>query len=193
MYLYSSDYSDWLPMSSAMVTNGRKSLSIKRHRKADVNNNVPDLLIGLGYGGGAIPTTEAEKDKVAQVLLKCPSDPSNFKKSTDSSADYLETSYIFNIADTNATDFLPEARYDATRGRCFVGRDNPGNAIVGDVIWSKSDWQSGKTSTHSGNKFNILYLGGHVKTQSAPTVFDSGYTWYNMPIWFDEKGGLYAK
>lgn len=193
MLLYAGDYDGWLPMSSAMISGGRKSLSMKRYRKVDDKNNVPDILIGEGYCGGSIPTTEEEKDKVAQVLLKCPSDASLFKKSTESTSNTLDTSYLFNIADRNATWFIPETRYDAIRGRCFVGRDNPGNAIVGDVIWPKSDWNSGKKPTHSNNKFNILYLGGHVKTQAAPANFDSGDTWYNMPLWFDETGGLYAK
>ena len=192
--LYASDYNDWLPMSNYMIANDRMSLSCSRHKSTNANSYYPiDAIIQLGYAGGNPPTTQDEKDKVAKILLKCPSDSSVFQIGSQISGDYPSTSYLTNIADTNSTGFMPEARYDATRGRCFVGRDNPGNAIVGDVVWPRSSWNSGSQSTHQGMKFNVLYLGGHVKTQGAPSNYSAGDTWYNLAWWFDEQGGTYAK
>jgi prepilin-type N-terminal cleavage/methylation domain-containing protein/prepilin-type processing-associated H-X9-DG protein len=192
--MYANDYQDWMPFNKYMVEEGggMKSLGCSRHKSTDgVRYYSIDTLIAAGYAGAPAPQTQDEKDKIAKILLKCPADSTLFQTNAQSSGDHPSTSYLFNIADKDATGFLPEARYDKTRGRSIVSRDYSGNAIVGDVVWPRSFWNSGKKSTHGGNKFNVLYLGGHVRNMSAPIGSTGGDTWYNLAVFFDENGGMY--
>jgi prepilin-type N-terminal cleavage/methylation domain-containing protein/prepilin-type processing-associated H-X9-DG protein len=191
--MYANDYQDWLPFNNYMLTQtGRATKSCARYKSFSVQGVYSiDTLIATGYAGAPPPQSIDEKDKIAKILLKCPADSTLYQNNSQASNDHVNTSYLMNIADKDATGFIPEARYDNTRGRCIVSRDNPGNAIVGDVVWPRSFWNSGKKSTHGGNKFNVLYLGGHVRNMSAPIGATGGDTWYNLAVFFDENGGMY--
>lgn len=192
--LYANDNQEWLPLSPYMVTGNttQGSTSRARHKSLTSDYYIPDLLLEQGYLGG-VPTSQEAKDRIARILLKCPSDATVFQSMTDpGTTDHLATSYLFNVFNNNSS-CMSEAKYDKTRGRCLLIRDNPGNAIVGDVVWPKSFWNSGSKATHAGspNKFNVLHLGGHVRTHSVPIGSVGGDTWYNLAVWFDEKGGMY--
>ena len=191
--MYANDYQDWLPYNNYMIEHtNRATTSCARYKSFSVQGVYSiDTLIATGYAGAPPPQSIDEKDKICKILLKCPSDSVLYQNNSQVSNDHVSTSYLFNIADKDSPGFIPEVRYDKTRGRCIVSRDNPGNAIVGDVVWPRSFWNSGKRSTHSGNKFNVLFLGGHVRTMSAPIGSTGGDVWYNLAMFFDETGGLY--
>lgn len=189
--LYAGDNKDWLPLSPYMVTNNpdQGSASRARHRSLTADYYVPDMLLEQGYLGGT-PKTQADKDNLARKLLKCPSDSKAFTDFSTSTGDHLATSYLFNVFNNNSS-YMPGAKYDKTRGRCLLSRDDPGNAIVGDIAWPKSSWISGYKATHNPNRFNVFHLGGHVKTHAVPMGHVGVDAWYNLALWFDEKGGMY--
>ena len=197
-YFYAEDNDSWLPLNNYTVTSaGRKALGYARHRSTHIDYYYPvDTMIGLGYCGAPAPTTQQGKDDIAKVTLRCPSDSKNFTSMTQSTGDHLATSYSYNIADYGPdgtiSGFIPEARYNEGRARAKVGRDNPGSAIMGDVVWPRSIWNSGYTGNHPDWRFNVLYLGGHVKAQKGPGSGSSyGDTWYNLAYMFDTHGGTY--
>ncbi|NMA42022.1 MAG: DUF1559 domain-containing protein [Oligosphaeraceae bacterium] len=189
--LYAGENKDWLPMSTKMLNDHEKgTTSCARHRSNGDHYFVIDVLLAQGYLGG-IPMTHEEKESLAHKYLKCPNDSQAFVAAASTTSDFLSTSYLFNVFNNNSS-VMPEAKYDRTRGRCLLGRDDPGNAIAGDVVWPNSLWSSHK-ATHAGNpnRFNVLHLGGHVKTHAVPIGAASGETWYNLAVWFDEKGGMF--
>jgi prepilin-type N-terminal cleavage/methylation domain-containing protein len=190
--LYAGENKDWLPMSTIMLNDSAKGTThYVRHKSNGDHYFVIDVLLAQGYLGG-IPMTWEEKDSLACKYLKCPNDSQAFVDLANATSDFLGTSYLFNVFNNNSSA-MSEAKYDKTRGRCLLGRDDPGNAIVGDVAWPKSSWNAGYKATHAGNpnRFNVLHLGGHVKTHAVPMGQVGGDTWYNLAVWFDEKGGMF--
>ena len=197
-YFYADDNDSWLPLNDYMVrTDGtRKSVFYCRHRSTHIDYYYPvDTMIGLGYCGAPAPTTQGGKDLIAKATLRCPSDSKNFKTMTQTTSDYLPISYIYQIVDYGPggtiSNFVPEARYDQGRARARIGRDDPGAAIMGDGAWPKSYWAT-LALNHPDWRYNVLYLGGHVKTQKGPAGVNNYVdVLYNLATFFDTHGGTY--
>ena len=112
------------------------------------------ILLG-GYMG--MNLTEVKKDN-AEKTFKCPSDSTNFDKTTaEKSASYI---------------YAPIKTEDASnyKRRMIIGRDNPGAALMYDIHTKLQTNAKGATTLSANNHptaINVLYFGGHNGTVNA--------------------------
>ena len=199
--LYANDSNDWLPFTAFMVNDGNGSAGMARYRGGNpAAQFYPiDLLLVLGYTG-IVPEDNGQvssdtKDRFARQLFRCPSDSANYQTKDDTDGDHLRTSYTYVICKKGSNTYLTDGSMKKTQGRANVSTDNPGNAIMSDVVWPSSMWAD--NSTNHGDRFNVLYLGGSVliknRGQDVTGVINrnGADVWWNLAYFFDANNGAY--
>ena len=200
-HVYANDYNDWLPFTAMMAEDGGAANKVRFRGGNPATDYWPvDLIIDLGYTGATANDNGVLdgdiKDRFAQQLLKCPSDSATFERIADSDADHLSISYSYVICKQGNTRILTDGSMKKTQGRANVSRDNAGNAIMADVVWPSSMWES-NTTNHPDDRFNVLYLGGQVQAkhrgQDVTGVIgrNGGEVWWNLAYFFDANNGAY--
>ena len=202
MYIiYAGDYDDSLPIGGEADGNGVTGGTRCNKRRADHWFCIaPDGLLELGYLEGA-PNFDANldsalkaKDSIAKRYFRCPSDGSNFKTAdTVNYSGRVDNSYItliYPASSYNCASLKTRAHKDTARlGRSNVSSDDPGNVISGDLLAPKSmdsvRTSGGQYSHNHNDRYNMLYLGGHVLTQTLPMSKTTDDDWNNAAIFFD--------
>ena len=140
--------------------------------QAHGNKTAFNLLLGGGYMGVKVDSTETDISDIAERYFKCPSDSANFQKGTNTT-NYA--SYIYwNWGEATG------GGKDRTPKRVLVGRDNPGCVFMADLV---------EIATMQGNHasdINLLYLGGHVKSETLDNPKFSANSWYGIIDKYDE-------
>lgn len=113
------------------------------------------LLIKQSYFGNIPFDNTYQAGKTFESIYKCPSDTGNFNYEVSNGRYY--TSYLYMSFTSKK-----EPNYEGAKGRRKIGRDNPGTAIVHDLVDAQHIYNYGFKSNHS-NYANILYLGGYVR------------------------------
>ena len=122
----------------------------------------PNQLIYGGYFGVERPTSTVEINQQVTLFYKCPSDSQNFVIGSEEKISYQY--FVWKKAHSSWGTPTVAARF-------IVGRDEPGA-----MIWKDRDITVKDKANHPGNYYNILHLGGYVRTRVISET-ERAYGW----------------
>jgi len=144
------------------------------------NKSFPDKsafnqLLSGGYMGVQVDSEETDISDIAERYFKCPSDSANFQKSV---TEVSYASYIYWPFGAKT----PTGAEISTRTpkRVLVGRDNPGCVHMADLV------EIASMKGNHASDINLLYLGGHVKSEVMDDPRFSANSWYGIADKYDE-------
>ncbi|MBE6380478.1 MAG: DUF1559 domain-containing protein [Lentisphaerae bacterium] len=180
-------------ISCAISTTGkayscRGGLMFQPNHQSYSNLTIPNQLLGGGYLGGSVESTDTDITDVVEKYFKCPSDSTHFTTAGTDNASSSYVAWIYGAVNQSTGAKLTSSEgLESTRPRVLVGRDNPGRVLFCDYPSGDLDAANRNTPNHPG-KLNMLKFGGHVEgaSVSSSEIVTLGKAWQNIPNKFDD-------